>query len=76
MLTCTHPSQQTLRQRFLTNWRKPTNHLPALVSVDMAWTILLNELRIPRKPVDQVTYHHYHMLYAKQIVAMFRQYPN
>lgn len=73
MLTATNPDQQVILRRFLSNWRNPINHLPQLVSVDMAWTILLNELGFTRKPNDLATFRYYRNLYSQQILTLYRR---
>ena len=73
MLLATNPDEKIILSKFLRNWRSTSNNLPALVSVDMAWTILLNEIGIYRKPVDPITFNYYRELYSNVITNLYRR---
>jgi hypothetical protein len=73
MLLTTNTDEKNILSKFLRNWRSRNNSLPALVSVDMAWTILLNQMGIYRKPVDITTFNHYRELYSDDILRLYKR---
>lgn len=73
MLTYSNTEQRQILQRFLTRWRRFDNNLPTMLSVHMAWSILLHRINQRTADTTDFTFNYYNKTFGDLVMRLYQR---